>query len=67
MPVALYRVVDGHGEIVAEYVKGLVADGASFRRAIAHAARCGGRVFFIDQHGYLKLVFGAREPVGDAA
>ena len=60
MPVAVYRVVDRHGEIVAEYVKGPVADGAAWRRALEHAARLDGKIFYVDEHGFLKLVFGAR-------
>lgn len=64
MSVAVYRVVNRHGEIAAEYVKGPYADGSSWRRALAHAARIDGRIFHVDEHGYLELVYGQRERIG---
>jgi hypothetical protein len=61
VPVAVYRVVDRHGETVREYVVGPVAVHAARQRAVEHATRIGGRVFLIDEHGHLELAFGARE------
>lgn len=60
MPVALYRVVAASGETVAEYIAGAVGERPGYDRAIAHAARIGGRVFYVDRDGFLSLVFGER-------
>lgn len=61
MPVAVYRVVDPTGETVAEYVAGPVGTRPGYQRAIEHAAKLDGRVFYVDRDGFLSLVFGERQ------
>ena len=58
--VAVYRVVNRRGETVAEYVVGPSAVSQARLRAVRHAIRVSGRVFLVDEHGYLELAFGAR-------
>ncbi len=56
----VYRVVDQHGLTVHEYVVGR-NELETRRHALAHAARVGGKVFYLDSAGYLTLVMGRRE------
>lgn len=60
MPVPVYRVTDAAGATVAEYVASAASGGTGWLRALRHAALVGGKVFYIDQHGFLSLVHGAR-------
>lgn len=65
--IPVYRVVAPTGQTVAEYPEARPAPAPSRRRAFEHAARIGGKVFYVDEHGYLDLVFGTRDRTDTAS
>jgi hypothetical protein len=56
----VYRVVNADDWTVAEYVVGRAAGDPAKKRALNHAARIGGKVFHVDEHGFLALIFKSR-------